>query len=171
VAAITGRITGTGPPGIFTTLGRHPRLFRAWLRYSAQLMPFGSLPRRDTELVILRVAWQCRSAYEWNQHVALALRVGLTPAEVAGAADGPPASVFTARQRSLLAASDELLAGRALSDATWSAVQAALTDRQAIELCLLVGHYQGLASAVGGLGIQVEGRSEPGRGAAGTSGE
>jgi len=171
VAVITGRITGTGPPNIFTTLGQHPRLFRAWLRYSAQLMPFGSLPRRDTELVILRVAWQCRSAYEWNQHVALALRVGLTQAEVAGAAEGPPASVFTARQRSLLAASDELLAGRALSDATWSAVQATLSNRQAIELCLLVGHYQGLASAVGGLGIQVEERSKPGRGTASTSGE
>jgi len=159
VAVITGRITGTGPPNIFTTLGQHPRLFRAWLGYSARLMPFGSLPRRDAELVILRVAWQCRSAYEWNQHVALALRIGLTQAEVAGAAEGPSASVFTARQRSLLAASDELLAGRALSDATWSAVQAALSDRQAIELCLLVGQYQGLASAVGGLGIQVEERS------------
>ena len=161
VAAIAGRITGTGPPNIFTTLGQHPRLFRAWLRYSARLMPFGSLPRRDTELVILRVAWQCRSAYEWNQHVALALRVGLTQAEVAGAAEGPSASIFTARQRSLLAASDELLAGRALSDVTWSAVRATLDDRQAIELCLLVGHYQGLASAVGGLGIQVEERPEP----------
>jgi len=161
VAAITGRITGTGPPNIFTTLGQHPRLFRAWLRYSARLMPFGSLPRRDTELVILRVAWQCRSAYEWNQHVALALRIGLTQAEVAGAAEGPAAGVFTARQRSLLAASDELLAGRALSDATWSAVQAALSNRQAIELCLLVGHYQGLASALGGLGIQIEERPKP----------
>ena len=159
VAAITGRITGTGPLNIFTTLGQHPRLFRAWLRYSARLMPFGSLPRRDTELVILRVAWQCRSAYEWNQHVALALRVGLTQAEVAGAAEGPSAIIFTARQRSLLAASDELLAERALSDVTWSAVRAILDDRQAIELCLLVGHYQGLASAVGGLGIQVEERS------------
>ena len=159
VAVITGRITGTGPPNIFTTLGQHPRLFRAWLRYSARLMPFGSLPRRDTELVILRVAWQCRSAYEWNQHVALALRVGLTQAEVAGAAEGPSAIIFTARQRSLLAASDELLAERALSDVTWSAVRAILDDRQAIELCLLVGHYQGLASAVGGLGIQVEERS------------
>ena len=91
VAEIAGRVTGGGPPNIFTTLGRHPRLFRAWLRYSARLMPFGSLPRRDTELVILRVAWQCRSAYEWHQHVAIALRVGLTPDEVAGVADASPA--------------------------------------------------------------------------------
>ena len=156
VAEIAGRVTGTGPPGIFTTLGQHPRLFRAWLRYSAQLMPFGHLPRRDTELVILRVAWECRSAYEWHQHVPIALRVGLTPDEVAGVADRAPENVFTGRQQTLLAVSDELLAQRTLSNSTWSAVQATLGSRETIELCLLIGNYQGLASTIGGLGIQIE---------------
>jgi alkylhydroperoxidase family enzyme len=155
VAQIAGRLTGTGPPNIFTTLGRHPRLFRAWLRYSAQLMPFGTLPRRDTELVILRVAWQCRSAYEWRQHVPIALRVGLTPDEVAGAA-ASGADGFSERQRTLLTVCDELLARRAMSDTTWRSVQATLGDREAIELCLLIGNYQGLASTIGGLGIAVE---------------
>ena len=91
VAVTTARLTGTGPPAIFTTLGRHPRLFRAWLFYSAHLMPFGTLPRIDSELVILRVAWQCGAAYEWWQHVPLGLRAGLRPEEVAAAASGPPA--------------------------------------------------------------------------------
>jgi alkylhydroperoxidase family enzyme len=158
VAEVAGRINGTGPANIFTTLGQHPRLFRAWLRYSAQLMPFGKLPRRDTELVILRVAWRCGSAYEWHQHVPLALRVGLRPDEVAGVADSSTGG-FTERQRALLAVTDELLTQRALSDSTWSAVQATLRDREAIELCLLVGNYQGLASAIGGLGIQIEQRA------------
>jgi alkylhydroperoxidase family enzyme len=156
VAEVAGRVTDSGPPNIFTTLGRHPRLFRGWLRYSAHLMPFGQLPRRDTELVILRVAWRCRSAYEWHQHVPIALRLGLSPDEVAGVAESPPYAGFTPRQRTLLAVSDELVAGRALSDATWGAVQATLGDREAIELCLLIGHYQGLASAIGGLGIEIE---------------
>ena len=156
VAQIAGRVTPGGPPNIFTTLGQHPRLFRAWLRYSAHLMPFGQLPRRDTELVILRVAWRCRSAYEWHQHVPIALRVGLTPDEVAGVADPTPADGFSDRQRTLLAVSDELLAQRALSDATWSSVQATLGDREAIELCLLIGNYQGLASTIGGLAIKIE---------------
>jgi alkylhydroperoxidase family enzyme len=156
VAVIAGRISGGGPPNIFTTLGRHPRLFRAWLRYSARLMPFGQLPRCDTELVILRVAWRCHSAYEWHQHVPLGLRVGLTPDEIATAADGPPASSLTDRQRALLAVSDEALADRALTDATWKAVLQSFGDRETIELCLLVGHYQGLATAIGGLGIELE---------------
>ena len=161
VAALAGRISGSGPPNIFTTLGQHPRLFRSWLRYSAHLMPFGQLPRRDTELVILRVAWQCRSAYEWQQHVPIALRVGLTPDEVAGVAGDPAAGGFTERQRALLAVSDELLAERRLSDPTWRAVEASLGDREAIELCLLIGNYQGLASTIGALGIQVEVQTPP----------
>ena len=156
VAETAGRVTGSGPAHIFTTLGRNPRLFRAWLRYSAHLMPFGRLPRRDTELVILRVAWRCRSAYEWHQHVPIALRVGLTPDEVAAAADGARSTGLTPRQQALLAVTDELLDRRELSDETWGAVQATLREPEAIELCLLIGHYQGLASAIGGLGIQIE---------------
>ena len=85
----------------------------------------------------------------------IALRVGLTPDEVAGVADRSGAGTFE-RQRALLAVSDELLAGRALSDATWSAVRASLGNREAIELCMLIGHYQGLASTIGALGIQLE---------------
>ena len=93
----------------------------------------------------------------------IALRVGLTPDEVAGVADRSLAGAFTERQRALLAVTDELLARRALSDATWSAVQASLRDREAIELCMLIGHYQGLASTIGALGIQPE-RGPGGRG-------
>ena len=156
VAEVAGRASASGPPNIFTTLGQHPRLFRAWLRYSAHLMPFGKLPRRDTELVILRVAWQCRSAYEWHQHVPIALRAGLTPDQITGITDKTPADGFTNRQRTLLTVSDELLAQRALSDTTWNAVQATLRNRDTIELCLLIGNYQGLASTIGGLAIQIE---------------
>ena len=156
VALVSGRLTGTGPLTIFTTLGRHPRLFRAWLFYSARLMPFGTLPRRDAELVILRVAWQCGAAYEWWHHVPLALRAGLRPEQIAAAAGAPPASGLSGRQRVLAAITDELLAQRALSDETWQAARETLTEREMIETCLLIGHYQGLASAIGGLGIQLE---------------
>jgi alkylhydroperoxidase family enzyme len=156
VAELSGRLTGTGPPNIFTTLGQHPRLFRAWLYYSAHLMPFGRLPRPDSELVILRVAWQCRSVYEWRQHVPLALRIGVAAEQIDAIARDESMNGFTDRQRALLAVSDDLLAQRAMSESTWRKVRATLTDREVIELCLLVGHYQGLASAIGGLAIEPE---------------
>ena len=158
VALVSGRLTGTEPLTIFTTLGQHPRLFRAWLFYSARLMPFGTLPRRDGELLILRVAWQCGAAYEWWHHVPLALRAGLRPEEIAAAA-GPPPAGLSGRRRVLIAVTDDVLARQTLSDDTWQAARQTLTEREMIEACLLIGHYQGLASAIGGLGIQLEDRS------------
>jgi alkylhydroperoxidase family enzyme len=156
VAEVTGRLTRTGPPNIFTTLGQHPRLFRAWLDYSAHLMPFGRLPRRDTELVILRVAWRCRSVYEWRQHVPLALRIGLTPQQIDDIAADHSSNSLSERRQTLLAVTDDLLAERAISEPAWRRARAVLTDRELIELCLLIGHYQGLASAIGGLAIEPE---------------
>ena len=156
VATLTGRLTGGAPPNVFTTLGQHPRLFRAWLYYSAHLMPFGRLARRDTELVILRVAWRCRSVYEWRQHVPLALRIGLTADQITAIAQHAPTTGIGDRQRVLFAVADELLEQRAICEPTWRSARAILSDRELIELCLLVGHYQGLACAIGGLAIAPE---------------
>ena len=81
IARVIGLGAGTqGPPALFTTLGRHRRLFRPWLRFASGLMPRGELPRPDAELVILRVAVLCDSAYEWTQHARIAPRVGLDEA-------------------------------------------------------------------------------------------
>jgi hypothetical protein len=41
-----GARTGSGPANIFTTLGRHPRLFRAWLR-SANVSAAAGVLRSD----------------------------------------------------------------------------------------------------------------------------
>jgi len=151
----SGRVQRSHPANIFRVLGRHPRLFRSWLRYSAKLMPFGTLPRKDAELVILRVAWRTKAAYEWNQHVRLGARAGLDAQEIErAAAEGTTG--WTPRQEMLVRATDELLASSRLTDATWAAVERELDTTGAIELCMLVGQYQGLATALGGLGVQVE---------------
>ena len=69
-------------PNLFTTLARHRRLFRGWLRFAGALMPGGSLARRDTELVILRVAHNSGCEYEWRHHQRLGRRAGLSDAEI-----------------------------------------------------------------------------------------
>src|SRR5436305_789613 len=56
---------------IFTTLARHRGLFRRWLWFAGGLMPGGRLPRRESELVILRVAHNMGSEYEWSHHERL----------------------------------------------------------------------------------------------------
>jgi alkylhydroperoxidase family enzyme len=155
-AAVTARATGGEPLRIFTTLGRHPRLFRAWLRLGAALMFRGELSRADRELLTLRVAWRCGSWYEWAQHVELAGRAGLTAGEIARVVDGPLAAGWGPRQRLLLRAADELHDHRVVTDGTWRALSDELSERQLIELCLLAGHYEMLAMTLNSLGVEPE---------------
>jgi alkylhydroperoxidase family enzyme len=155
IARMIGLAAGTrGPPALFTTLGRHRRLFRPWLRFAAGLMPRGDLPRPDAELVILRVAVLCDSAYEWTQHERMAPRFGLDEAAVARVREGPDAPGWSARQVAIIRAVDELHATRTLGDASWDALRAAaLTDTQLIELPLLTGHYEMLAMTLNALRV------------------
>ncbi|HEU4978515.1 MAG TPA: carboxymuconolactone decarboxylase family protein [Solirubrobacteraceae bacterium] len=151
---IAGRAMGSGPPNIFMTLGRHPRLFRAWLRFAGRLMPRGTLPRRETELVILRVAHLRRCAYERHHHERIGRRAGLTHEEIANTTVGPDAPGWPQRERDLLRAVDELHASGDLADPTWEALRAHYDERGLIELLMLAGHYQMLATVLNTLRVQ-----------------
>jgi alkylhydroperoxidase family enzyme len=156
LAYLAGRVTHTEPHRIFTTLARHRRLFRRWLPLGGALLLGGDLPRPDTELLILRTAWNCGSWYEWVQHAGIAPTKGLAPELVAAVADWRSCELWSARQRHLLQAADELSCERVLSDATWALLAAELTDSELIELCFVVGHYAMLAMTLNSLGVEPE---------------
>jgi AhpD family alkylhydroperoxidase len=154
VAWVSGRVSGTGPLHLFLTLGRHKRLFRGWLRFASRMMPGGKLPRRDTELVILRVAHLRSCTYEWEHHRGLARRAGLVPADVERVAEGPGAAGWSDRERALLTAVDELHADQDLTDVAWADLGRHLDDRQRLELVLLEAHYEMLATTIATLRVE-----------------
>lgn len=154
LSQVAGVVTGTRAPHLFLTLGRHRKLFRGWLRFAGRLMPGGLLPRRETELVILRVAHLRGSRYEFEHHVRLGRRAGLGPADVRRVVEGPQAAGWGPRERLLLQTADRLLADRDLDDEAWAALRGTLDEREAIELCMLVGHYDMLATVLNTLRIQ-----------------
>ncbi len=125
ILAVAARATRSGrPPNVFATLARHRRLFRGWLRFAATLMPRGTLPRVDTELVILRVAHNCRSDYEWRHHAQIGRQAGLTEEEITRVCDGPEAKGWSPRQGLLLEAADELHHLRVITDGLWDRLKA-----------------------------------------------
>jgi alkylhydroperoxidase family enzyme len=154
LARALGAAVGSGPPNIFTTLARHRGLFRRWLRFAGALMPGGKLPRAASELVILRVAHNTGSAYEWTQHERIALTAGLDAEQVRRVREGPRWEGWTELERLLLRACDELHRARAISEELWTGLRPLLSDAQLIELCMLVGHYEMLAMTLSSLRVQ-----------------
>ncbi len=156
VSALAGRVIGGGSkPNIFTTLGRQRTLFRGWLYYSGKLMPGGRLPRRDSELVILRIATIRECEYERRHHVRLGLKAGVTPAEVDHLADETWPG-WTERERALFAAADQFVDEKFIDDTVWSVLSEHLTEPELIEFLLLCGQYDSLATVLLTLKVQPE---------------
>jgi AhpD family alkylhydroperoxidase len=158
LARAAGIVARTQPPNLFLTLGRHRRLFRGWLRFAGRLMPRGRLPRRDTELAILRVAHLRHCRYEFEHHVRIGRRSGVADADIRRVLDGPEAEGWTPREAAILAAVDELHAEGDVREETWDRLRTHLDDNDLIELVLLVGHYEMLATTIIALGIQPDRR-------------
>lgn len=145
---LAGRVMGTEPPAIFTTLGRGRGLFWGWLHFAGRLMPGGKLPRRLTELVILRVATLRGCDYELSHHVRLGRRAGVTEADLDRVRTGAAAEGWSDEERLLMTTTEELVTERDLRDETWQQLRARYDDRRVIELLLLVGHYDMLATTL-----------------------
>jgi alkylhydroperoxidase family enzyme len=153
LARIIGAATGGGPPNLFTTLSRHRGLYRRWLAFAGALMPGGRLPRRVSELLILRTAHNCGCDYEWHHHERLGAEAGLTAQEIGRVREGPGAPGWTDDEATLLRAADEMHADRAISDPTWEGLRPHYSDAKLIELCLLIGHYEMLAMTLNSLRV------------------
>jgi 4-carboxymuconolactone decarboxylase len=145
-----------GELNIFTTLARHPELFKAWMRFAGYLLTGGRLPFADRELLILRTGYNCRAPYEWGQHARIALNGGIEREVVDRVAAGPDAPGWDERQTLLLRAADELYADARISDNTWNDLGRHLDQQQLIELPMLVGQYHLVAFTLNSLGVQPE---------------
>ena len=122
----------------------------------ATVQDLGQRRARERELVVLRTGFLCRSGYEWTQHVPIGQRAGLTDAEIAAiklGADGPN---WSAADRALLRATDELHAGQFITDATWQALAAHFQPRQCMDVVFTVGQYTQVSMILNSFGVQLD---------------
>lgn len=153
---VLSRASGVPDAHLFSTLGRGGGLFRGWLHYSGSLMPGGKISRRDTEMIILRVAHLRRCRYEMDHHIRLGRKVGIDAAELARIIEGPDSPPMRPRARALLRAVDELIATKDVTDATWAELSLHLDHRRLIEFTLLVTQYDALATTIGTLRVPLD---------------
>ena len=137
-----GLIGPNGDPlNIFGVLGNHPDMLKRWLVFATHVLSKNTLTARDRELLILRTGWNCRSRYEWGQHVEIALRCDISAEEIKAVKKGASASTWSPIDKLLLTAADELHNEYALSDATWRDLGKHCSNEQVLDLIATVGNY------------------------------
>ena len=144
---------------IIMVLANHPAMAQPYNIWSKHLLMSNSLSTRHLELIILRVAWRVKSAYEWHNHVGYGLNAGLTLGEIAALRDYP-AGVWSEQDSVVLGSVDELIDNGTLSDATWETLGKYFDTRQKMDLVLSTGHYVMTSWALSCFGVEIEGGAD-----------
>ncbi|WP_149823138.1 carboxymuconolactone decarboxylase family protein [Streptomyces tailanensis] len=141
---------------IWATLAHHEDALRRFIVFGNHVLGKNTLPLQSRELMILRIAARARAAYEWDQHVRIARRAGLTEDTILAAATGDWDGLDEL-DRVLLTATDSLLDRQGVDDELWERLTAHLGTEQVIDVLYTVGQYLTIATVINTLGVQVEG--------------
>jgi 4-carboxymuconolactone decarboxylase len=146
---------GRPPLNIFRTLAHAPEALTGFLAWGSYILSKkNALPPREREIVILRTGFLCGSGYEWTQHVEIAMRAGLTQADI-DAIKGKNAT-WAPAEAALIAACDELHDDQCVSDATWTALKAHFTDKQCMDVVFTAGQYTQVSMMLNSFGVQLD---------------
>ena len=127
---------------LYQMLLHSPPLAEGWLGFMTKVRQQLALPGDLRELVIMRIAHLNGAPYEADQHAPIALKEGLSPAQLDALADWRAASQrYTPLQREVLALCDAMTRAVHVDAALVQAVRERLGERQLVELVGTIASY------------------------------
>lgn len=129
---------------------------RGWNGYMGAIRTGCVLAGDLREMVILLVAVLNRAPYEFSQHVPVALAEGVTQDKIDALANWRAATVFTERERDVLAYAEAMTLQVQVSEAVFTAARRHLSDRELVELTATVASYNMVSRFLEALGVQIE---------------
>jgi alkylhydroperoxidase family enzyme len=138
------------------TFSLYPKLNERWSPRQNFILRTSKLTPKHRELLILRMGWNCRSEYEWAQHVGNVGRArdhGLEPIRIA---EGAEAQGWEPIERTLVRASDELYRDGNVSDATWRALGGGFDTGLIMSAVFTTSDYRAISMSLNTYGVQLE---------------
>jgi alkylhydroperoxidase family enzyme len=135
------RAAGRDVPMLYRTLGNAPAMLQAWTSLAWPLRQDAVSPRRLRELLIMRVAQLTTAEFEWLAHWDMAVKHGISVAQLEQLARWQDSPLFSAEERAALAVTDELTTGLRVTDDTWASLAEHFSDGELVELVLTVSFY------------------------------
>lgn len=117
-----------------------------------------TLDTRLRELAILQVGYVTRQIYEYAHHCSLALEFGCTEDDIRALADdtaGKPTKLDTLTKHVLRAARD-LTIKMDVSDETFAALKAALSNEHLLDLLMAIASYNATVRMLNALKVDLE---------------
>ena len=126
---------------LYQMLLHSPPVATGWLGYLTAIRHLSGLPGAMRELVIMRVAILNGAPYEAEQHAPIALKEGMTQAQLDALDNWESSDCFDAQARAVLAYTDAMTRDVHVPKEIFDSVNASLTPRLLVELTATIAAY------------------------------
>ncbi|AXR76493.1 carboxymuconolactone decarboxylase family protein [Natrarchaeobaculum sulfurireducens] len=143
-----------GTLNVYRTLGRTVALLEGFRGYGSTVWLESGLSPHERETVILATAYYADTAYEWHQHVRVALDEGMDPEEILAISREEPDRLEP--ERAALVAYVERFVDDEVDDETHERLADHYDEETILGVCALSGCYLGLARLLQALEVDLE---------------
>ncbi|MDH3444838.1 MAG: carboxymuconolactone decarboxylase family protein [Deltaproteobacteria bacterium] len=144
---------------IYRLMLHSPALANAWFDLNQAVRWGTEIDGQSRELAVILAAILNNVEYVQRAHgPAYALKEGLTPEQVNAIADWRSSNLFNDKQRAVLAYTDSMTRNIEVEDHVFSEVRKHFSERQTVELTLLIGAYNMLTRFLKALEVDPEPR-------------
>ena len=154
-----GGLATNGPWGL---LLRNEELCDRAGKLGTMLRDATSVPKRLSELAIAVVARHWTAQFEWMAHSPQALKAGVSPEVIEAIRQRKRPSFERKDEEVVYDYVTELLEKKKVSDKTYQALKAHLTDEQAIEVTAVAGFYATVAMLIVAFDVDLPQGVQPG---------
>jgi alkylhydroperoxidase family enzyme len=142
---------------VYKALVHSPGLAETWFHHINAVRWGTELDGRLREILIIRIGHLTGAAYILRQHVPkLAEAEGLSPDECAALGAWRDAKIFSDCECAALAFADAMTEDIAVPDAVFEPLRDHFTERQIVELSVLIASYNMHARVLGALDVDLE---------------
>lgn len=139
---------------VYRVMANNPELIGGFRSYAGTLWDNCDLSPRKREFAILATAAELGVAYEWHQHVRVALGEGVTSEEIIAVSNGE-LNVLDSDEAAIVEYVSQVVDG-SVDEMAHERIATVLNDSQIVALCQLIGLYSGLGRLIEALDIDTE---------------
>lgn len=142
---------------IYRLMLHSPALANAWFDLNQAVRYGTEIDGQSRELAVIRIAILNDVEYVQRAHgPAYALKEGLTPEQVSALSSWQPSKLFSDKQRALLAYTDAMTQTIEVPGDVFTEVRRHFSERQTVELTMLIGAYNMLTRFLKALKVDPE---------------
>ncbi len=141
---------------VAATMAHNRTLNKAFSPFAQAVLFHGGLSRRNVELAVLRMGWNCQAVYEFGQHTLFGRHAGLSEAEIYFVTRPLNQHTWTEEERAVLQVVDDLYADDCVGEATWAEAARFFGPSDMVHLLMAAGCYRVVSGFLNSAGVQLD---------------